>query len=347
MFQPDYRNLVTAAKNHTPARLPLYDHLVGDGIIEAILGEPVAPLIQAGGPDLIEGLRRYHEFFLQLGYDACPFERCITDVLEGGGALGKHQPGCIKSMADFSAYPWDEIPQRYFAAFAPTFEALQQTLPPGMKAVGGVGNGVFECVQDLVGYMDLCLIRYDDPELYALLFKRMGEVALQIWERFLTQYGDAFCVCRFGDDLGFKTMTLIPEDDIKQHILPVYKQITALVHNAGKPFLLHSCGNIFSIMEDLISDVKIDAKHSNEDLIAPFQTWVDLYGDRIGNFGGLDCDVLCISSLSEVKERTKEIIRQAGPFGGFAFGTGNSVPDFIPVDAYLAMNEAAREARGE
>ena len=36
-------------------------------------------------------------------------------------------------------------------------------------------------------------------------------------------------------------------------------------------------------MEDLITDVGIDAKHSNEDQIAPFPEWVRRYGDRIGN----------------------------------------------------------------
>jgi uroporphyrinogen decarboxylase len=87
-------------------------------------------------------------------------------------------------MADFNSYPWDDIPRLYFERFGPHIDALARTLPPGMKAVGGVGNGVFEAVQDLVGYLDLCLIRYDDPELYAALFRRMGEISPQIWQRF-------------------------------------------------------------------------------------------------------------------------------------------------------------------
>ena len=37
-------------------------------------------------------------------------------------------------------------------------------------------------------------------------------------------------------------------------------------------------------MEDLIG-LGIDAKHSNEDQIAPFDRWIDLYGDRIGKQG--------------------------------------------------------------
>ena len=78
---------------------------------------------------------------------------------------------------------------RYFEAYGPDFAALRRNMPEGMLAVGGVGNGVFECVQDLVGYMDLCYLREDEPELYEALFRRVGQVSLSIWKRFLEEYG--------------------------------------------------------------------------------------------------------------------------------------------------------------
>ena len=42
-----------------------------------------------------------------------------------------------------------------------------------MKYVGGVGNGVFECVQDLTGYINLALYR-PMTELYEMLFRKIG-----------------------------------------------------------------------------------------------------------------------------------------------------------------------------
>jgi len=90
---------------------------------------------------------------------------------------------------------------------------------------------------------------------------------------------------RFGDDLGFKRNTLLSDTDIKTFFLPQYRRVIGLIKTAGKPFLWHSCGCIFPVMDDVIA-LGIDAKHSNEDQIAPFSTWVDKYGDRIGNFGG-------------------------------------------------------------
>ena len=74
-----------------------------------------------------------------------------------------------------------------------------------MKAVGGVGNGLFEAVQDIVGYIDLCYIKADDEELYADLFKAMGDVQYKIWDRFMDEFSDVF-ILRFGDDLGFRAL---------------------------------------------------------------------------------------------------------------------------------------------
>ena len=153
------------------------------------------------------------------------------------------------------------------------------------------GKRHFEAVQDIVGYTNLCYIKCDDEELFADLFKAMGDVHYKIWSRFMDEFSDVFCVMRFGDDLGFKSSTLLSPDDIRTHILPQYRRITDLVHSKGKPFLLHSCGNLFEIFDDIIEIANIDAKHSNEDEIGHFTVWVERYGDRIANFGGIDTDV--------------------------------------------------------
>lgn len=126
----------------------------------------------------------------------------------------------IQDEDDFKRYPWDEIPEYYFEKYSRYFRALREEMPEGMKAIGGVGNGIFECVQDLTGFQGLCYIAADDEELY--------------------HDGDIYCVLRFGDDLGYKSSTMLSADDVKKLILPQYKLIVDLVHSYGKPFLRHS-----------------------------------------------------------------------------------------------------------
>lgn len=342
-FQPDYQNIVDAAWNKQPKRLPLYEHLVHEDFMEEVLGKKFRHLYNT---DKDTYFANFCEFYLRMGYDVVSFENCIGPAMPGSGSLGGHKKGVIQTREDFEKYPWEQIEQLYFEKFSEDFLALRRNMPQGMKAVGGVGNGIFECVQDVVGYMDLCYIREDDEELYADLFRKIGEVNLGIWKRFLREFGDVFCVCRFGDDLGFKSTTLLSPDDIREHIIPQYKKIIDVVHEAGKPFLLHSCGCIFDVMEDLIA-AGVDAKHSNEDQIAEFQVWVDRYGDRIGNFGGIDTDAVCRLGKEEMTKYIENVVSKAWGHGGFAFGSGNCIPNYVPVDQYLHMNRTVRRLRGE
>jgi uroporphyrinogen decarboxylase len=345
-FQPDYRLMLDVLANRRPARLPIYEHIISPVIMEQILGAPFAALEQGDSNDLDEFFRHYCRFWPLMTYDTVSYEVCITEVLPEHGAImgGK---GPIQCRADFERYPWDELPARYWQYAGPKFAALRRHIPPGMKALGGVGNGVLEISEDLVGFESLAYLRADDPELFAELYERIGSLMATIWERFLRENADTFAICRFGDDLGFKTSTLISPALIRRHILPQYRRLIDLIHAAGKPFLWHSCGCIFSVMDDVIG-LGIEAKHSNEDCIAPFEAWIERYGERIGLLGGIDLDILCVNTPEDVYEIVVERGRRyRAAARGYALGSGNSIPDYVPVDGYLAMVRAAQALRNE
>lgn len=345
-FTPDYQNIVKAANNIEVERIPLYEHIISPKVMEEITGKKFADLYNGDDADLDEYFRNYCRFFKDMGYDTVSYEECIGPAMPGSGSLGQHKKGVIQTREDFDKYPWDEICDNYFNKYSRYFEALRRNMPEGMKAIGGVGNGIFECVQDVVGYEDLCYMSVDDPDLYHDMFFKVGETNLKIWNRFLKEFGDIYCVCRFGDDMGFKSATLLPEDDIRELIIPQYKKIIDAVHAADKPFLLHSCGCIFNVMDDLIA-AGINAKHSNEDQIARFPVWVEKYGDRIGNFGGIDTDAVCRLDAASMYDYIEDVVSKCKGHGGFAFGSGNSIPDYVPAEGYLAMNSAIRKIRGE
>ncbi|RPF41976.1 uroporphyrinogen decarboxylase [Hydrogenoanaerobacterium saccharovorans] len=347
IFQPDFRNILDAAYNKEAKRLPLYEHKISPKKMEEITGKKFAELYQGNKSDINEFFRNYCGFYQQMGYDTVSFEELIGPAMPGSGALGEHVKGAIQDRTDFERYPWDGICDTYFEMYSKYFEALRNNMPAGMRAIGGIGYGIFECVQDLVGYEDLCYMAADDPELYEEMFHKVGDNNLKIWSRFLREFGDIYCVCRFGDDLGFKSTTLISADDIRSLIIPQYKRIVDEVHSYRKPFLLHSCGCIFDVMDDIIDQAGIDAKHSNEDQIARFPVWVERYGSRIGNFGGIDTDAVCRLGKAEMREYITDVVKKCKGHGGFAFGSGNSIPDYVPAQGYLNMVEIVRELRGD
>ena len=345
MFEPDYRMVVEVMANRKPSRLPIYEHIISDRIMEQVLDEKFAELGSGSGADLDEYFRHYCEFFRRMTYDTVSFEAGIAEALPGHGAIYGGMAGPIRNREDFERYPWDEVPELFWNMYGAQFEALSSALPPGMKAIGGVGYGVFEISEDLVGYEGLSYMQVDDPELFTELYGRIGELMAGIWSEFLKKHGDSFAVCRMGDDLGYKTGLLMDPVSVREHIFPQYRRIIGLVHDSGKPFLWHSCGRIFEIMDDVIA-AGIDAKHSNEDVIAPFDEWIERYSGRIGLFGGIDMDLLCQLPPDELRglvaERGARFRERAN---GYALGSGNSIPDYVPVEGYLAMVEAAISIR--
>jgi uroporphyrinogen decarboxylase len=232
-------------------------------------------------------------------YDAFDYEAAICDICMGHGAIFGGMPGPIQTRDDFEKYPFNEIPEIFWKTYTPHLEAIRKAMPAGMKAYGGCGYGIFESAEDLVGYEYLAVMQYLDPILFKDLFIRIGDLYVELWTELIHRYNDLFVFYRMGYDLGFKSGTLLEPDTIRQHILPQYKRVIDIIHNFSKKFLLHSCGNIFEVMDDIIR-LGIDAKHSNEDQIAPFEKWIELFSDRIGLFGGIDVNILSLNSYDEV-----------------------------------------------
>ena len=100
-------------------------------------------------------------------------------------------------------------------------------------------------------------------------------------------------------------------------------------------------------MDELI-DLGIHAKHSNEDIIAPFDEWIARYNQRIALLGGIDLDLLCVHTPDEVYQTVLEKGRRFRRTArGWALGSGNSIPEYVPVENYLAMIRAAQALRAE
>jgi len=128
---------------------------------------------------------------------------------------------------------------------------------------------------------------------------------------------------------------------LRRLVFPWYQRIVELVHSVGKPVILHSCGYFEEIMEDIIVDMGFDGRHSYEDQIMPVEEAYEKYHRRIALLGGIDVDFICRSSPEEVYGRARGMLERAADRGGYALGTGNSVPEYVPDANYFALIRAA------
>lgn len=226
-------------------------------------------------------------------------------------------------------------------------EYINEHLPEGMGFISSHAAGIFEHLSWVMSLEGLCLALYDDPALVQAVSDRIGTLITQFYEHLLQL--DRLIVVFPGDDMGFRSGTLIAPDALRKYCLPWHKRWAQMAHERGLPYFLHSCGNLQAIMEDLIGDVRIDGKHSFEDAIIPVQEFRKQYGDRIAVLGGIDLNILSAGTPQQVRQHTRYLIETCGARGRYAVGSGNSIPSYVPVENYLSMVDEALDcmAAGE
>ncbi len=241
--------------------------------------------------------------------------------------------GPITNWEEFNAYPWpDPTKDENYSEY----EWYQENLPDDMCMIAQSNIGHFaEHLTWLPGYETFCYMLYDQRDVLEAIARKLEDIFRQVVQRVL-QFSRVKVIWG-SDDMGYKTGLLMPPDDMRSLVLCGHKELAAISHAAGRPYLLHSCGKLTDIYEDLIEDVKIDAKHSFEDTIEDVRDVKRTYGHRLSLLGGIDVDFLCRRSPDEIRRRVRETLDACQPGGGYCLGTGNSVTNYIPLDNYLSM----------
>jgi uroporphyrinogen decarboxylase len=336
-------------RSHT-GKPPLVEYIIDDVLLRPIVTDLLGRTWVAEAPDRSSQtawLDNFIQFWYHLGYDFVRFERALNfpmyHSVAADPAPGAHKDrawadqhqGIIRSWDDFERYPWPKVEEYDFFAY----EYLNSHLPDGMGLMVCHAAGVFEHLSQIMSYEGLCLALLEDPALVQAMSEKIGGLLSQFYEHLLDL--DQVIAIFQGDDLGFRSQTLISPAHLRQYVLPWHKRFASLAHAAGRAYFLHSCGNLEKIYPDLIDDVGIDGKHSFEDAILPVEEFQKQYGDRIAVLGGVDINRLTLDSEVELRKRVRFLIETCGSRGRFAIGSGNSIPSYIPLNNYLAMVDEA------
>ena len=364
--KPDIENFISSLLGKIePDRPPLVEYLIDNAlmkpIIENMLGRkwvetPDIEEYMGGQMDFSkenievvnEWLDNQIAFWYHMGYDFIRFEaslplpaisNVIPDTAKGNEnknrAWQSETEGVITNWEDFEKYPWPKVSDKDFYIH----NYICENLPDGMGLITCHAGGVYEHVSRLMSYEKLCLNLMDDPKLILEISNKIGQLIYE-YNKYLLEIDKLSAIFQ-GEDFGFNTGTLISPDDIRRFFLPWHKKYSQMIHESGKPYFLHSCGEISSIMEDLIYDVKIDGKHSFQDNILPVTEAKKIWGNKICLLGGVDIDKLARYSPEDLRKYVREIINVCAPGGRFAIGAGNSITSYITLDNNLTMLDEA------
>ncbi len=333
--KPNFENLKAVLRGEAPDRPTLFEFFLNDPLERKIADWPTAPTVKS---DEVDYFRCKIQAFRNMGYDYTTIHASNYEFHRGESEAKKTisaDHGCvIFDRETFDAYQWEQ-PDDYYDG---RIERLEKYLPDGMKFIVCGPSGVLENLINLVGYTNMCYLAMDDPELLGKVFDHVGQRLYDYYARIINY--DSVGAIISNDDWGFNTQTMLSTEDMRKYVFPWHKKIVKLAHDAGKPCILHSCGNLSAVWEDIIEDMQFDAKHSYEDKIQPVEEAYDFLAGRIAVVGGIDIDFVCRSEDQAVYDRCKAMIDKTG-CKGYALGTGNSIPEYVPDEKYFAMISAA------
>ena len=334
MRTPDFNNILKVLNKQKPDRFTLFEYYMNNNVYDYF----TQGTSFHASDDPVEQGRYLIEAFKNAGYDYAQMTAAKFQFnyghFETNETRSLNDGAMIEDEESFEKYEWADPNKVDFSHL----EKLNKYLPDGMKLIVSNNESVFGGAMRLLGYDNLCYMLMDDRELVKRVWDEVGSRVLRYNEQ-LVQY-DAVGAVIVNDDWGFNTQTLISPNDMREFVFPWHKKIVEAIHKAGKPAILHSCGNLSAVYEDIINDMGYDGKHSYQDNICPVETMYDQYGDRLAIMGGMDVDYLCRTPEEEITKRARAMLERAADKGGYALGSGNSIADFVPLKSYLAMIKA-------
>ena len=343
--EPDFEGFKRVIKGERKAKRVyfvelLFDQEIIDFIIKNFLGEEPITLSSKTKEDF---LKQQINFWQRMGYDYIR----VSGGLEFPGKDRKTEDtallsrkerswveegkGVINSWEDLEKYPWPDINKVEYSSY----EFVSKNLPEGMKMMVCPSSGIFEISsENLLGFEGMSYLLYENPLLVEAVFNKVRETIYNFYKNIVELEGvEGFFQ---GDDMGFTTSTIVSPRLLRKLVLPWHKRFASLAHKYNKMYWLHCCGNVLSLMEDFIEDVKIDAFHSFQDVIIPVGEFKRKYGERVAVFGGVDVDKLCRLEENNLRKYVRRILEECMPYR-YALGSGNSIANYVPVKNYLIM----------
>ncbi|MFO7637394.1 MAG: uroporphyrinogen decarboxylase family protein [Clostridia bacterium] len=331
---PDYRNLLKVLERNQPDRPTLFEFFLNDDLYAFLNGKEILEY-------RTDNEYQYYRMMANAvaGYDYIALMGTNMVITREKGhrkdTVSLNDGDFVTDRKAFDAYPWPD-PDDYDYS---RLDYVSERLVPGMRMVTYGPGGILENAIGITGYDNMCYMDYDDPVLLGDIFEKVTDILVGYYKN--VSYREDVCAVISNDDWGFNTQTMLSYVNMEKYVFPGHRRIVNTIHQAGKPAILHSCGNMREVMGDIINTLGYDAKHSYEDNILPVEkAYAELEG-KIAVLGGIDLDFVCRSRPEEVHERSRDMLCRGKT--GYALGSGNSIPSYVPIENYMAMISAVYE----
>jgi len=307
---------IRAIEFKKPERIPLYLSTApwNSDVVAALFFPP-------------RGWRPYNRKFISrtpISYITTPLRKGKKHLMDefgsiwyvpGNETLGQVvDPRVIATWEDLKNF---KLPQKtnkgrwWFAKF------LFRLFGRGKYLLGSIDNFFFERMHFLRGFGNLLRDVKRSIEKLKILGEKLADWYCWLVDQWARLGANGIIAT---DDWGSNQSTFISPRDFDEIFKPLYQTVIEQIHDYGMHFMLHSCGNIYYLIPNLI-ETGVDCLQ----LDSPRQTGLR----KLREFSGKICyctvadisQVIPFKTPKEVEAEVLQMIKMLGPFNGGLIGT--------------------------
>ncbi len=198
-------------------------------------------------------------------------------------------------------------------------DTLQQY--PDCFRVYCIGFSLFERAWSLRGMENVLIDFLENPTFLHDLFDAIADYNIARAKKALEYDIDAIY---FGDDWGQQNGLIMGAKLWNEFIRPRIERMYQVAKDADKYQLIHSCGDIHELIDDLI-DLGVDLINPFQPEVLDVQALITKYRGQVTFHGGLSTQqTLPSGTPEEVREETRRLL-QMGEEGSFVFAPSHAV----------------------
>lgn len=267
-----------------------------------------------------------------------PMSEWRTATGDDYGTAHGYPLGRATDIAEVERFPWPSAADYDYdsaASYAAKWAAKYAMRGPYWKPL-------FCQVCELVGMEETMIRMVASPAVFEAILEGVFCHVLEYCERFLDACGESLPIFYLGDDFATQRGLMISPALWRRFLKPRLAKLFRLGKRRGKYVWFHSCGDVTSVLPDLI-EIGMDVWETVQLHTLPIsaERLKREYGKEITFFGGVNTQRLPFATPDEVAREVRRCIETLGKDGGYICGPDHHVKPDVPAVNLLALYDTA------